>query len=118
MAQSVGEKYSLLRNELKELQTKEIQLEMDLKHHETVLETIEKLNDDRKCYRLVGEVLVQSTISEAKPALQQQIEKLKDLVQTMKQRVEMKEKEIQQLQIDNKIQFKSLSELQEMNQKK
>ena len=118
MAQSVGEKYSILRNELKELQTKEIQLEMELKQHETVLETIEKLNDDRKCFRLVGEVLVQSTIGEARPALKQQIENLKEIVQTMKQKVEMKDKEILQFQKDNKIQFKSVSEIQEMNQKK
>ena len=115
---SVGEKFSHLRNELKELQTKEIQLEIELKQHESVLETIEKLNEDRKCFRLVGEVLVQSTIGETKPQLKQQIENLKDVVEKMKQQVELKDKEIQQFQIDNKIQFKSVNEIEQMAQKK
>ena len=115
---SVGERFSHMRNELKELQTKEIQLEMELKQHESVLETIEKLNDDRKCFRLVGEVLVQSTVGETKPELKQQIENLKDVVEKMKQQVELKDKEIQQFQIDNKIQFKSVNEIEQMAQKK
>ena len=115
---SVGERYSLLRNELKDLQTKEFQLEYDLKHHENVLETIEKLNEDRKCFRLVGEVLVQSTVGETKPSLKQQIENLKEAVQTLKHSIELKEKEIQQFTLDNKIQFKTVNEIEAMAQKK
>ena len=114
MSQSVGEKLSILRSEFKELQTKEIQLEIELKQHESVLETIEKLNDDRRCFRLVGEVLVESTVGQTKPALKEQIENLKDLVKRLQNSVQLKDKEIQQFQIDNKVQFKSIEEIEQM----
>jgi len=84
-----------------------------MQHHERVLETISTLADDRKCYRLVGEILVQTTIGEARPALKSQLENLKEVVETFKQKTEMKSKEIQQFQVDNKIQIKPISELQE-----
>lgn len=117
MAQTIGERFSFLRQELKELQTKEIQFEIDLQQHERVLETIAKLEDSRKCYRLVGEVLVQSTISEARPEIETQRNRLKDLVDSFRQKIDLKEKEIIQFQNDNHIQMRSVEELEQMKKK-
>lgn len=110
---SLGERFSYLRQELKELQAQEIQLELDLQQHERVLETIANLEPGRKCFRLVGEVLVQSTVGEVRPTLKEQIENLKEAVAQYTQNVELKEKEIQKFQEDNKIQFASVNQLQE-----
>ena len=108
---SISEKFNQLRQELKELQSKEIQFELDLQQHERVLSSISSLPDDRKCYRLVGEVLVQMTIGQAKPALEQQKNSLSELVSTFKQKVQAKEDEMLQFQKDNNIQIRPLSEI-------
>ena len=117
MAQSVAERYSYLRQELKEISSKLIQLEIDLQQHERVLETIEPLENGRKCFRLVGEVLVQSTIGESKPSLSAQKENLKELVNSFRSKKALKEKEIMDFEKDNHIQFKSINELQDSNEK-
>ncbi|KAK8885096.1 hypothetical protein M9Y10_044225 [Tritrichomonas musculus] len=108
---SISERFSQLRQELKELQSKEIQFELDLQQHERVLSSISSLPDDRKCYRLVGEVLVQMTIGQAKPALEQQKNSLSELVSTFKQKVQAKEDEMLKFQKDNNIQIRPLSEI-------
>ena len=108
---SISDKFNQLRQELKELQSKEIQFELDLQQHERVLSSIESLPEDRKCYRLVGEVLVQMTIGQARPALEQQKNSLAELVSTFKQKVQAKEDEMLQFQKDNNIQIRPLSEI-------
>ena len=108
---SISEKFNQLRQELKELQSKEIQFELDLQQHERVLSSIADLPEDRKCYRLVGEVLVQMTIGQARPALEQQKSSLAELVSTFKQKVQAKEDEMLKFQKDNNIQIRPLSEI-------
>lgn len=113
MTMSIGERFQLLRQELKEIEAKEIQLEIDLQQHERVLETISKLAPERRAFRLVGEVLVQSTVGDIRPTLKEQIENLKEAVAQFKQNIDLKQKEIRKFQEDNKIQFTSVSQLQE-----
>ena len=112
---SIIEQFNKLQSELKELQSKSIQFELDLQQHERVLESIANLPDDRKCYRLVGEVLVQMTIGEAKPALDQQKVSLKELVQTFTAKIKAKEEEILSYQKEHNIQIRPLSEVQGIN---
>ena len=40
----------------------------------SVLEALAKLNDDRKCYRLVGGVLVERTKAQVVPAVQDNVQ--------------------------------------------
>ncbi|KAH0793482.1 prefoldin subunit 2 [Histomonas meleagridis] len=112
---SISEQFNKLREELKELQSKNIQFELDMQQHERVLESIAKLPDDRKCYRLVGEVLVQMTIGEARPALDQQRASLKELIQTFTAKIKAKEEELLAFQKEHNIQIRPLSEVQGLN---
>ena len=109
---AVGERFNKLRQELKELQTKSVQFELDLQQHERVLETISTLPDDRKTYRLVGEVLVQMPAKEARAALEQQKNSLKELTATFREKTKVKEEEIVKFQKDNNIQIRPLSQVQ------
>ena len=109
---SVGERFNKLRQELKELQTKSVQFELDLQQHERVLETIASLPDDRKTYRLVGEVLVQMPAKEARLALEQQKNSLKELTATFREKTKAKEEELIKFQKDNNIQIRPLSQVQ------
>ena len=58
-----------LRNEQRAFATKLSELQMDLNEHKLVIETLEKVERDRKCFRLVGGVLVERSVGEVQPAL-------------------------------------------------
>jgi len=45
-------------------------LEMDASEHRLVLEALDPLDTGRKCFRMVGSVIVERTVSDIKPALQ------------------------------------------------
>ena len=112
---SISEQFNKLRAELKESQNKNIKFELDLQQYERVLESIANLPDDRTCYRLIGEVLVQTTIGEAKPALEQQKASLSELTKTYVSKINAKEEELLKFQKDNNIQIRPLNEIQGMN---
>ncbi len=42
-----------------------------------MLKTLEPMPSDRKCYRLIGGVLVQQTVAEVRPAVESNAENLK-----------------------------------------
>jgi len=52
-------------------------LEMDAAEH--VLEALEPLDAGRKCFRMVGSVIVERTVGDVKPALQKNLEQMKEL---------------------------------------
>ena len=49
-------------------------LEMDAAEHRLVLEALDPLQGGRKCFRMVGTVIVERTVSDVKPALTANLE--------------------------------------------
>ena len=47
-----------------------------LQEHEGVVKSLEQLDPDRKCFRLVGEVLVERTVKEVLPAVRSNKEQM------------------------------------------
>lgn len=66
------------------LETKIGELESDSKELDLVLETLAKTESSRKCYRMVGGVLIQRTVAEVTEALQQQKEQLRSAIENLK----------------------------------
>nr|CAG4651516.1 EOG090X0L97 [Simocephalus serrulatus]SVE94651.1 EOG090X0L97 [Simocephalus serrulatus] len=61
--------FQRLRTEQRQLASKLSELEMDLNEHKLVIETLQNVDADRKCFRMVGGVLVERTVKEVLPAL-------------------------------------------------
>jgi prefoldin subunit 2 len=53
------------------------EIEGDETEHEGVLKLLEPLDGDRKCFRLIGGVLVERTVADVKPALKDSRDRLK-----------------------------------------
>ena len=53
------------------------QLPSQDQEHTLVLKTLEPMPSDRKCYRLIGGVLVQQTVADVRPAVESNAENLK-----------------------------------------
>merc|ERR1711963_1194300 len=83
-----------LRTEQRSLASKLSELQMDLNEHKLVIDTLEKVERDRKCFRLVGGVLVERSVGEVQPALTGNRDKLTKLIETLEKQLTEKGQEI------------------------
>ncbi|XP_065298071.1 prefoldin subunit 2 isoform X1 [Dermacentor albipictus] len=68
--QGVVDGFNQLRQEQRALTAKLIELEMELNEHNLVAEALQKVDGDRRCYRMVGGVLVERTVKDILPAVE------------------------------------------------
>ncbi|GAA6000555.1 hypothetical protein JCM10207_004548 [Rhodosporidiobolus poonsookiae] len=94
------------QGELQGLVGKITELEREAEEHGLVIETLQdayKTEPDRKCFRLVGGVLVERTVKDVLPQLEHQFEQLKGVLETLTGQYEKKEKDFSQWQRDNNV---------------
>ena len=93
--QKIVATFQSLREEQTQLVQKTQDLEMDLKEHDLVLSTLSTITDkQRRCYRMIGGVLIEHTVGEVVPALQTNREQINNVIESFKQRTEDKAKEL------------------------
>ncbi|KAL5527814.1 hypothetical protein ACEPAG_6615 [Sanghuangporus baumii] len=98
--QELQQTLSRLQNELQALATKIGELESEAEEHELVLSTLnEALQSDprRKCFRMVGGVLVERTVKDVVPALQTNKEGIKKVVANLLAQYKAKDDEFESL---------------------
>ncbi|KAG9301227.1 hypothetical protein G9A89_012610 [Geosiphon pyriformis] len=61
--------FNNMKTELQSIAQKLGELEAEAEEHKAVVETLSPLSGDRKCFRLVGGVLVERTVKDVLPAL-------------------------------------------------
>ncbi|XP_071454868.1 prefoldin subunit 2 [Hetaerina americana] len=86
--------FQTLRNEQRQLVNKVAELELELNEHKIVIETLDDVDGDRRCYRMVGGVLVERTVKEVLPALKNNKEQLMKVVETLNEQLTKKGQEI------------------------
>ena len=75
-------RFQQLKEELNALATKFNDIESQAQEHEGVIKALEPLDNSRKCFRLIGGVLVERTVAEVQPAVKSNCEQLR-LVRTV-----------------------------------
>ncbi|KAF9168628.1 hypothetical protein DFQ26_004264 [Actinomortierella ambigua] len=98
--------YNQMKNELQSLAQKIGELETEADEHTLVLETLNPLAGDRKCFRLVGGVLVERTVKEVLPALKTNQEGIRNVTMQLVQKYKTKEDEFMAFQKKYNIQVK------------
>jgi len=93
--------------------TKISELELDANEHTLVISAIEKLEPTRKCFRLVGGVLVERTVEEVLPAVRRNKEGLSDTLKKLDSQLTQKTKDINEFVAKYKIQVKSQNDTPE-----
>ncbi|KQJ88174.1 probable prefoldin subunit 2 [Brachypodium distachyon] len=104
--QVVANIYANMRTEMNQLYTKITELEMEVSEHSLVIGAIEPLDPTRRCYRMIGGVLVERTIKEVLPAVHRNKEGLEEVVARMKEALEKKKKEITEFELKYKIRIR------------
>ncbi|XP_075049343.1 prefoldin subunit 2 [Mixophyes fleayi] len=82
-AEQVVAGFNRLRQEQRSLASKEAELEMELNEHTLVIETLKDVDPSRKCYRMVGGILVERTVKEVLPALENNKEQINKIIQSL-----------------------------------
>jgi len=88
--------FNQLRQEQRSLATKLSELEMELNEHTLVVDTLKDVDGDRKCFRMIGGVLVERTVKDVLPALLKNKEQLGKAIASYTQKISSKGEEINQ----------------------
>merc|ERR1712179_304779 len=79
--------FNALRNEQRSIASKTNELQQDLNEHKIVIETLDGVSGDRKCFRMVGGVLVERTVKEVVPALINNRDKMAKLIESLEKQL-------------------------------
>ncbi|CAA7260079.1 unnamed protein product [Cyclocybe aegerita] len=95
--QEIQQNYIRLQNELQAFARKIGELESEADEHTLVLSTLDEAlaeDPDRKCFRLIGGVLVERTVKEVNPALKTNRDGIHKVIATLAEQYKTKEKEL------------------------
>ncbi|KAJ7129352.1 Prefoldin beta-like protein [Mycena epipterygia] len=104
--QEISQNYSRMQNELQALAGKIGELDQEADEHTLVLTTLNEAlaeEPDRKCFRLIGGVLVERTVKDVVPALQTNRDGIKKVVGNLTEQYKTKEEEFDAFKRDYNI---------------
>ena len=84
-----------LRNQQRAIISKMSEIDLERKEHELVVEALKEVDGTRRCYRMVGGVLVERTVADVLPALNTNHDQLVKLTETLSGQLEAKGKDLQ-----------------------
>ncbi|KAK4129602.1 hypothetical protein N657DRAFT_86126 [Parathielavia appendiculata] len=93
--QDLQVQYSTYKNTLQQLAQKIGDVEQEAEEHKLVLETLEPLPGDRKCFRMINGVLVERTVKDVVPALRTNAEGLKKVLDDLVKQYKAKQDELE-----------------------
>ncbi|KAK7521897.1 Prefoldin beta-like protein [Phyllosticta citricarpa] len=96
--------YSNYKNILQQLAQKIGDVEQEAEEHKLVLETLEPLSSERKCFRMINGVLVERTVQEVVPALKTNSEGLKKVLEDLLKQYKSKQEEMDKWKKKNNVQ--------------
>ncbi|EIN10520.1 Prefoldin beta-like protein, partial [Punctularia strigosozonata HHB-11173 SS5] len=102
----IQEKYTGLQNDMQALASKIGELESEADEHTLVLGTLKDAlqeDPDRKCFRLIGGVLVERTVKDIVPALQTNKDGIQKVVTNLAEQYKSKEQEFETFKQEYKI---------------
>ncbi|KAJ8110452.1 hypothetical protein ONZ43_g5867 [Nemania bipapillata] len=91
--------YSNYKNTLQQLAQKIGDVEQEAEEHKLVLETLEPLPDNRKCFRMINGVLVERTVKDVVPALKTNAEGLKKVLDDLVKQYKTKQDDLEKWKV-------------------
>jgi len=93
----------LMREECRELAVKINTLEMDKTEHELVMAALKPLDKERKCFRMIGNVVVERTVAEVLPAVEKNRDQITGTIDTFTEMMSNKQQEANNFASTHKI---------------
>lgn len=102
----IVERFSSMREEVNALWSKMTELSSEASEHEQVIKALDPMEPSRKCFRLIGDVLVERTVGEVLPAVRKNEEGIKEVLESYAKELEVKRKALAAFQTKYKIRVK------------
>eukprot|EP00933_Yihiella_yeosuensis_P063995 TRINITY_DN67304_c0_g1_i1.p1 TRINITY_DN67304_c0_g1~~TRINITY_DN67304_c0_g1_i1.p1 ORF type:complete len:141 (-),score=51.73 TRINITY_DN67304_c0_g1_i1:108-530(-) len=106
--QQVAATFQQIEKECTMMINKVAELEQELNEHSLVVKAFEKVEPTRRCFRMVGGVLVERTVAEVKPAVEGNMEKIQQAVaqlqEQLKKKTEQRKQFVQKYNLDQRVQ--------------
>ncbi|KAE8367195.1 Prefoldin beta-like protein [Aspergillus caelatus] len=96
--------YSNYKNTLQQMAQKIGDIEQEAEEHKLVIETLEPLPEERKCFRMVNGVLVERSIKDVLPTLKTNSDGLKQVLEELLKQYKSKQTEMDNWKKKNNIQ--------------
>ncbi|KAL1952518.1 hypothetical protein VTO42DRAFT_5095 [Malbranchea cinnamomea] len=96
--------YQNFKNTLQQLAQKIGDIEQETEEHKLVIETLEPLPPDRKCFRMINGVLVERTVKDVIPSLKTNSDGLKKVLDELLKQYKSKQDEMDAWKKKNNIQ--------------
>ncbi|CAG9333527.1 unnamed protein product [Blepharisma stoltei] len=90
--------YQNARQEYSSLVGKITEIESERKEHVIVLETLKKIGPGRRCWKSVGETLVEKDSSETMTTLEQQMRNIDQILEVLSKKLKETEHQIKQME--------------------
>lgn len=84
MSEKLQQEYNGFKTLIQELEVKIQELSADSEEHRVVLESLERVDGDRNCKRMIGTVLVDKKVREVIPALKETRAGLEKALETLR----------------------------------
>jgi len=91
--QEIIARYQTMRQDCQQIVTKISELELEANEHRLVINTISPMDPDRKAFRLISGVLVEQTVGEVLPAVEQNLDGITKILQGLKETLAKKDTE-------------------------
>jgi len=115
--QKIVEGFQKLREQQQQTVTEIGRLETELRENMTVLKNIETLDGDRKCFRQIGDTLVEHKASELVQLLGDVVNRFKDRLKELNDQLVERGKEINAYKEKNNIRLLSQKDVLELQKK-
>ena len=93
----------MMREQCQDLAIKINTLEMDKTEHELVMAALKPLDPNRKCFRMIGNVVVERTVSEVLPAVEKNRDQIKGTIDSFSEMMSKKQQEANDFAAEHKI---------------
>ncbi|CAK7264766.1 Cochaperone prefoldin complex subunit [Sporothrix epigloea] len=102
--QDLQVQYSNFKNALQQVAQKIGDVEQEADEHKLVLETLEPLAGNRKCFRMINGVLIERTVADVVPALKTNAEGLKKVLEDLVKQYKAREEDLTKWKKKNNVQ--------------
>ncbi|KAH9586259.1 Prefoldin beta-like [Trypanosoma melophagium] len=85
--EAIVQRYQQMRQECLTLVSRISELENELHEHKLVADALRPLNGDRRCHRLVGGALIERTVADILPELEENINAIQEAVEQINKRL-------------------------------
>lgn len=86
--------FNQMRQEIRSVMGKIGELELEVNEHSMVIDALKSVESERRCFRLIGGVLVERTVKDVLPALENNKEQIGGLITRLKETLLTKEQEM------------------------